>query len=93
MGPVGSRRLSSPAGSTGLRIFVDGAEAVGSVHSVLTRARADRIKGGRGPIYFCLMDPSLPGETEIDLGEEFTVNPQIKGAIRSLPGVVEVEEV
>jgi len=80
------------AGSTGLRLFLEVAEAVTAVHSVLTRAVQDRVKGARGPVYVCLMDPTLPGETEIDLGEEFPVNPQIKGALRSLQGVVEVEE-
>ena len=39
------------------------------------------------------MDPALPGEVEIDLGQDFPVNPQIKGALRSLEGVMEVEEV
>jgi DNA polymerase-3 subunit alpha len=41
----------------------------------------------------CLLDPSLPGEVDIDLHAEFPVNPQIKGALKSLVGVVEVEEV
>ena len=39
------------------------------------------------------MDPSLPGEVEVDLGVEFPVTPQIKSAIRSLEGVMEVEEI
>ena len=39
-----------------------------------------------------LMHDDLPGEVELDLGEEFPVNPQIKGAIRSLGGVIEVED-
>jgi DNA polymerase-3 subunit alpha len=39
-----------------------------------------------------LMDASLPGEVEMDLGVEFPVTPQIKGAIKSLSGVVEVQE-
>jgi DNA polymerase-3 subunit alpha len=39
------------------------------------------------------MDPALPGEVDIDLGQDFPVNPQIKGALRSLSGVMEVEEV
>jgi DNA polymerase-3 subunit alpha len=38
------------------------------------------------------MDPGLPGEVELDLGGEFPVTPQIKGALRSLPGVLEVQE-
>ena len=46
-----------------------------------------------GPVYFCLMDPTLPGEVEIDAGVEIAVTPQIKGALRSLNGVIEVEEV
>jgi DNA polymerase-3 subunit alpha len=39
-----------------------------------------------------LMDSSLPGEVEIDLGQDFPVTPQIKGAIKSLMGVMEVED-
>ena len=39
------------------------------------------------------MDPALPGEVEIDTGAEFPVNPEIKGALKSLPGVMAVEEV
>jgi DNA polymerase-3 subunit alpha len=35
----------------------------------------------------------LPGEVEIDLGENFPINPQIRGAIKSLNGVVEIEEI
>ena len=81
------------AGSTGLRIFVDEEEAIASVASVLESARRDKVRGGRGPIYFCLLRPDLPGEVELDIGEEFPLNPQIKGAIKSLNGVIEVEEV
>ena len=33
------------------------------------------------------------GEVELDLGEEFPVTPQIKGAIKSLGGVLEVEDI
>ena len=41
----------------------------------------------------CLMDPTLPGEVEVDLCAEYPVTPKIKGAIRSLTGVMEVEEI
>jgi len=40
-----------------------------------------------------LLDPTLPGEVEMDVGRDYPVNPQIKGAIKSLSGVLEVEEV
>ena len=80
------------AGSSALRVFLDAADAIPSVRSVLENAMRDNVKGGRGPIYFCLMNPDLPGEVELDLGQDFPVNPQIKGALRSLQGVIEVEE-
>ena len=51
------------------------------------------MRAGRGPIYFCLMGDDLPGEVELDLGQKYPVNPQIKGALRALPGVVAVEDV
>ena len=81
------------AGSAGLKIFVDDPKAIASVASVLEQAAATVRNAGRGPIQFCLINPDLPGEVEIDAGCEFPVNPQIKGAIRSLGGVLEVQEV
>lgn len=85
--------MATDAISAGLRVFLDGPEPIKSVASVLDNALRDKVKGGRGPIYFCLMGSDLPGEVEIDLGRDFPVNPQIKGALRSLGGVIEVEEV
>ncbi|MDX5411898.1 MAG: hypothetical protein LPK02_02495, partial [Rhodobacterales bacterium] len=67
--------------------------AISSIASVLAQAAEGQRNLPRGPVMLCLMDPSLPGETEIDTGQEFPLNPQIKGAIRSLPGVMEVQEV
>ena len=78
------------AGGAGLRIFVEDAAVLPSVATVLKDA-AD-VKGGRGPIAFCLLDTSLPGEVEIAAAGEFPVSPQIKGALKSLGGVVTVEE-
>ena len=76
----------------GLRIFVDEASALSSVASVLDGAKGAIKSAGRGPITVCLMDDKLPGEVEMDLGAEFPVTPQIKGAIKSLSGVVEVQD-
>lgn len=80
------------AGATGLRIFIDNLDSVPSVASVLQQAAGTSKRGGKGPIYFCLLNPDLPGEVEIDIGQEFPVTPQIKGAIKSLGGVLQVEE-
>ena len=80
------------AGAAGLRIFVDTPEAITSVASVLENAAQTVTAGGRGPVHFCLMDPGLPGEVEVTSGREYPVNPQIKGALKSLGGVITVEE-
>jgi DNA polymerase-3 subunit alpha len=80
------------AGGAGLRVFIDSPGAVTSVASVLEGAARDKVRGGRGPVYFCLMGDGLPGEVELELGQDFPVNPQIKGALRSLGGVIEVED-
>ena len=81
------------AGSQGLRVYVQEPEVVASMQTILERALKDKVRGGKGPIYICLMDPSLPGEVELDLGQDFPINPQIKGALRSLNGILEVEDV
>ncbi|MEP1765548.1 MAG: DNA polymerase III subunit alpha [Sulfitobacter sp.] len=80
-------------GGMGLRIFIEAPSAIAAVSEVLEGARKLATAGGKGPIQLCLMDPALPGEVEVDLGAEFPVTPKIKGAIRSLGGVLEVEEI
>ena len=85
--------VAADVGGMGLKVFVEGAEAIGAVAAVLEGA-AQAVKGaGRGPVHLCLMDPGLPGEVEVDLGRDFAVNPQVKGAIKSLQGVLEVEDI
>ncbi|QBX99713.1 DNA polymerase III subunit alpha [Rhodophyticola sp. CCM32] len=77
----------------GLRIFVEEPDAISMVSGLLARAKGEGKLKGRGPVHLCLMDPDLPGEVEVLLGEDFPVNPQIKGALKSLGGVMTVEEV
>ena len=73
--------------------FVDDVGAISTVANVLAKAAETVRTAGRGPVQFCLMDPGLPGEVEIDSGQEYPVTPQIKGAIKSLNGVLEVEDI
>jgi DNA polymerase-3 subunit alpha len=80
------------AGSTGLRVFVDEVSAIPTVSEILQNAVRDGIKGGRGPITFTIDDAEL-GEIDVELEQQFPVNPQIKGALRSLGGVIEVQEI
>ncbi len=81
------------AGGMALRVFVTEAEAAATVASLLEKA-ATQAKGARpGSVSLCLMHPTLPGEVEVDIGDTVPLNPQIKGALKSLPGVMSVEEV
>ena len=86
---------SSLAGASamGLRIFVENAHAVSSVASVLAQTKSQKNRARPGPIEFCLLDQALPGEVTINAGEDFPLNPQIKGALKSLDGVLQVEEI
>ncbi|SLN52691.1 DNA polymerase III subunit alpha [Roseovarius gaetbuli] len=85
--------MVADAGAVGLRIFIDQPGVIASVASVLDNAARTIKAGGRGPIHFCLMGQGLPGEVEVDSGQEYPVTPQIKGAIKSMSGVVTVEEI
>ncbi len=76
----------------GLRIFVEEPEAIPSVAGLLERAKGEAKLKGRGPVHLCLMAPDLPGEVDVLLGDDFPVTPQIRGALKSLGGVMMVEE-
>ena len=80
------------AGTKGLRVFVDAAEAVLTIANVLESAGKAARSASKGPVQLCLMESGLPGEVEMDLGQDFAINPEIKGAIKSLAGVMMVEE-
>ncbi|MEC3861824.1 DNA polymerase III subunit alpha [Mesobacterium sp. TK19101] len=78
---------------TGLRIFLDEEGALTGIASVLKRAADQLPKAPRGPIELCLSHAGLPGEVTMDLKQQFPVTPEIKGALKSLPGILAVEEV
>jgi DNA polymerase-3 subunit alpha len=85
--------VAADAGSAGLRVHVGTAEAVGSVAGLLARMAEEIKTRARGPVSFCVADRATGAEVEIATGRDYPVNPQIKGAIKSLAGVVLVEEV
>ena len=80
------------AALVGLRVYLSDGAAIATVAKILTDASAAADRRSRGPVNLLLMHPDLPGEVEMALGEGFAVTPQIRGAIRSLQGVVTVEE-
>ena len=69
---------------TGLEIFVRDAKSLDSIAQRLTN-------GGRAPVRLVmLMDKGR--EVHLSLGNKFTVTPQIKGAIKAIAGVVDVQD-
>jgi DNA polymerase-3 subunit alpha len=80
------------AGASGLRVYLDNTSAIESVATVLREAIRATKSGAKGPISFCLLNDSLPGEVDMELGQNFPVTPQIKGALKSLEGVLMVED-
>ncbi len=84
--------LVAGAGAVGLRIHVAAEPAVTSVASLL--ARQGRQGGGQpgGPITFCVTDPEAGCEYDIEIGTDWPVTPQLRGAIKAVEGVLAVEE-
>ncbi|MBC7140725.1 MAG: DNA polymerase III subunit alpha, partial [Rhodobacteraceae bacterium] len=80
------------AGGAGLRIHVDSDAAIASVAALLTRMVEEAKIRSRGPVSFCIADRETGEEVEVSTGRDFPVNPQIKGAIKAMGGVVLVEE-
>ncbi|MEM8978763.1 MAG: DNA polymerase III subunit alpha [Pseudomonadota bacterium] len=80
-------------GGAGLNVFVEETQAIQAIAQVLQDARNAVSKARNGPVKLTLLGESLPGEVEMALPDDFPVTPQIKGAIKSLPGVVMVEDI
>jgi DNA polymerase-3 subunit alpha len=70
--------------TSGLTIFVRDAKPIDSIAQRLTN-------GGRAPVKLVLqMDKGR--EVEVILGNKFTITPQIKGAIKAISGVIDVQD-
>jgi DNA polymerase-3 subunit alpha len=72
--------------AAGLRVFVGEAEALPQLKSLIAREA-----GGRGRVTVVL---DLPGsEVEMTLPGGFRVDPRIRAAVKSLPGIVDVHDI
>ena len=75
---------ASAAVQSGLIIFIKDEAPVNSI--------AQRLKnGGRAPVKLIVQTPA-GREVDITLGNKFTVTPQLKGAIKAIPGVIDVQD-
>jgi DNA polymerase III subunit alpha len=82
--------------AAGLNVMIDSVEAVETVLSVLKRFRDDGSVKSKGPIKITALAVPLrdaPQDIPVIIGDGWPVSPQIKGALKSLPGVVLVEDV
>ncbi len=86
MGPV-----VAGAGAAEIRVHVDAAGAVAAVRTLLDSLMAEGKTGAKAPVGFCLR----LADREVELVDEtaYPAGPQIVRAIKSIPGVVTVEEV
>ncbi len=87
--PVDS--VIADAGAAGLRVHVEDERTISSVAALLDRFQQGPARA-RGPLWFCVTDRESGQEYDIETGAEFTITPQIRGAVKSLEGVVMVEE-
>lgn len=90
--PIDDAVADARGAMMGLRVFVEAEAAVPNIAGLLGRMAEDPAIRTRGPVTLALVDPNLPGEVDVLLGEALPVNPQIKGALKSLAGVALVEE-
>ncbi|MCI4662776.1 MAG: DNA polymerase III subunit alpha [Neomegalonema sp.] len=86
------------AASSGLRLFVEEPDAFGMVARNLTSLLGDKPAPtgtpprGFGPVNLVIGPGDKPWEAEIALPGYYPVNPQVRGALKGLPGVRHVEE-
>ncbi|QMU58827.1 MAG: DNA polymerase III subunit alpha [Boseongicola sp.] len=81
--------------AAGLNVMIDTDEAVPLIQSVLHRFRDDGSVKTKGEICITALDILLgdtPQDVPVPIGDNWPVSPKIKGALKSLPGVVLVED-
>jgi DNA polymerase-3 subunit alpha len=81
------------AAAHGLTVYVDSAAAMASIGTRLGQgAKMTRARRGEGPVHLVLALPETGQEVEIALPGHYPVGPEIKGALKAVPGVAAVEE-
>jgi DNA polymerase-3 subunit alpha len=80
------------AASAGLRLFLAEPDTVPALAKRLDAVTAEARGARSGPIHLVLSDPELVGEVEVALPAPYPLTPQVIGALRSVQGVLHVEE-
>ncbi|MDA8584768.1 DNA polymerase III subunit alpha [Rhodobacteraceae bacterium] len=94
VGPIDS--VVTAGATAGLHVMIDAADAATTIESVLSRFKGDGSIKTTGPVRITALAVPLPGDASqdvpVEIGDGWPVSPQIKGALKSLPGVVEVQD-
>ncbi|MHA1527524.1 MAG: DNA polymerase III subunit alpha [Alphaproteobacteria bacterium] len=81
------------AAAAGLSVFVEDAAAMASIRSRLGQGAGPAgARRGEGPVHLVIALPETGQEVEIALPGNYPVGPEIKGALKAVPGVAAVEE-
>jgi len=81
------------AAASGLTVFVEDAAAMPSIRSRLGQgARLARARRGEGPVHLVIALSETDQEVEVALPGNYPVGPEIKGALKAVPGVADVRE-
>lgn len=83
--------VAADAGATSVRVHIDRAEAASAIASLLARISKDAARN-RGAVVICVPDSATGQEIDLELPGDYPVSPQVKGAIKSMSGVVMVED-
>ena len=78
-------RLAAAATAAGLKIFLKEPGPVEVIKQILGKAGR-----GKGKIELVLDLPEQKREVDVVLRDRVAVSPQVRGAIRAIPGVLEV---
>ncbi len=82
--------VADTAPSSGLRVHIARPEAAEGVAALLARLAAEPGRRSTGPVRLCV--PAGTTEVELAVPGDYPVSPQIKGALRAVPGVALVED-
>ncbi len=85
--------VTADAGASGLMIHLEEPAVLPSIAALLTRVAEEGKVRSKGPVSFMIFDRDRGARYQMSAGQDFPINPQVKGALRSLRGVIEVEEV
>jgi DNA polymerase-3 subunit alpha len=84
IGGVESLEAMAASAQKAMRIFLRDAAPIPTLQPLLT-------KGGKSEVSLVLLRDGGAKEIELMLPDKYTVSPQISGALKAVPGVVDVE--